>query len=236
VRTSMLSHLKSERGIALVMILVLSAIVLAIMAALVYMVTSGTQAGGMHKRYKTALEAGKGGADLTYQFISLRGDSSGTNYLLSELASASPSIPSSVTTPSSCCGYNRSGAYFCGPDGGWKAKLNTPTVNLDGTNNWSAGCNSYSTTIVPGDPSTYDLTFSLPGASGTPTYTVYAKIVDTVEGNSGTDEGLIGKGVVSSGSGEIEVPSIPYLYTMEMDSENTSNPSERAKLSVLYQY
>jgi hypothetical protein len=69
----------------------------------------------------------------------------------------------------------------------------------------------------------------------TPTYTVFSKIVDTVEGNSGGDEGLLKGGVVSS-SGEIKVMSIPYLYTIEVDAENAANPSERSKYSILYQY
>jgi len=47
---------------------------------------------------------------------------------------------------------------------------------------------------------------------------------------------LLKHGVVSSGSGEITVVSIPYLYTVEVNAENRDNPSERAKLSVLYQY
>ena len=54
----------NEKGIALVMVLILSAIALAIMAALVYMLISGTQISGMQKRYRTALEAGVGGADV----------------------------------------------------------------------------------------------------------------------------------------------------------------------------
>jgi hypothetical protein len=42
--------------------------------------------------------------------------------------------------------------------------------------------------------------------------------------------------VVDSNSGEIRVMSYPYLYTIEVDAENTANPSERAKFSILYQY
>ena len=64
--------LSNEKGIALVMILILSAIALAIMAGLIYMITAGTQISGMQKRYKTALEAGKGGTDITYQLIAAR--------------------------------------------------------------------------------------------------------------------------------------------------------------------
>jgi hypothetical protein len=60
--------------------------------------------------------------------------------------------------------------------------------------------------------------------------------VDTVEGNSAGDEGLINNRVVDSNSGEIRVMSYPYLYTIEVDAENAANPFERAKFSVLYLY
>jgi hypothetical protein len=67
-------------------------------------------------------------------------------------------------------------------------------------------------------------------------YTVYTKIVDTVEGNSGADEGLVKTAVVNAGSGEVTVVSVPYLYTIEILSQSTTNATERSKLSVLYQY
>jgi hypothetical protein len=99
------------------------------------------------------------------------------------------------------------------------------------TNNWGA-CDS-SLTITPGAAGTYDMTFQL-GAN--PAFSVYTKIVDTVEGNSGGDEGLIKSGVVLSNSGEVTVMHVPYLYTLEIDAENINNPTERAKLSALCQY
>jgi hypothetical protein len=47
---------------------------------------------------------------------------------------------------------------------------------------------------------------------------------------------LLKSGVVSANTGEVTVVSRPYLYTIEVDAENQVNPSERAKLSILYQY
>jgi hypothetical protein len=190
----------NEKGLALVMILILSTIALAIMAGLLYMLTLGTQISGMEKRYRTAYEAGRGGADVTFQLIGARGD---------------PNIPG--------INFNQTASTTCLTD-----KLNKSTTD------WSSTCDN-SLSIIPGTTSTYDMFCDL-GASPYPTYRVYSKIVDTVEGNSGGDEGLTGKGVVSSGSGEITVVSVPYLYTIELDAENLGNPQERAKLSVLYQY
>jgi len=87
-----------------------------------------------------------------------------------------------------------------------------------------------SSTIDPDVIASYDMRIDL-GA-----YRVYTKIVDTVDGNSGADEGLLKTGVVNSGSGEVTVVSVPYLYTIEVLSQSQSNPTERSKLSVLYQY
>jgi len=214
------SELRNEKGIALVMVLVLSAIILVIMAGLIYMLTTGTQLSGMQKRYKTALEAGKGVADITYQIIALRGETSATSSLLSELSVLNPVI----TTPNSCVTSSIAACTTMTSYMGIATKFNLPT------DCW-AGCDS-SLTIDPDNASTYDMQFDL-GTS--PTYRVYAKIADTVLGNSGGDEGLLKGGVVHS-TGEINVASIPFLYTIEVDAQNQANPAERAKLSILYQY
>jgi hypothetical protein len=214
------SPICNEKGIALVMILILAAIALLIMAGLLFMITSSTQISGMQKRYKTALEAGKGGAEITYQFIALRGNDADNTTFKTLLSSVDPQI----TTPSGCSGND----MFSVPHTGLEAKLNAPTTN------WSAGCDK-TMSINPAVATSYDFKYEL-GSVGYPTYTVYAKIVDTVEGNSAPDKGLGGKGVVTSGSGEVPVASMPYLYTMEVDAQNKDNSSERSKLSILYQY
>jgi hypothetical protein len=218
------SKIRNEKGIALVMILVLSAIALAVMAGLIYMVTTGTQISGMQKRYETAREAAKGGADVTYQLIDARGNPniSGINLYI-----ITPST--CVTNPTAILPDGRP-CTIIGSYTGVATKLNLPTFC------WS-GCDSSMSINPPplGSPdnATYDMRFDL-GASPYPTYRVYGKIVDTIEGNSGVDEGLGGKGVVSTG--EITVVSKPYLYTIELNAENKDNPSERAKYSILYQY
>ncbi|SPQ00577.1 conserved hypothetical protein [Candidatus Sulfobium mesophilum] len=202
--------LSSESGIALVLVLVLAAMGLAIMAALFYMLTASTQISGIQKRYRTAVEAGKGGAQVAYKVISMRGDPgvAGINF-----AFTAPFLASG----NDCNGNN----VTC-----LNAKLNQPTSC------WPAACNS-ALTIDTTAPSTYDFSMDL---GTTQTYRAYAKIVDTVQGNSGGDLGLIKSGVVSANSGEVPAMSIPYLYTMEIDAENIANPQERAKYSILYQY
>jgi hypothetical protein len=171
---------------------------------LIYLITSTTQISGMQKRYRTALEAGLGGADVTYQLITMRGN---------------PNIPN--------IGFSQTISNDCLID-----KLNKNTLSWT---NCGSGNTATSLSIDPSNTSSYDFSFDL-GASPYPTYRGYSKIVDTIEGNSGGDEGLIGKGVVVSGSGEIVVMSIPYLYSIEVLTQGQTNPSERAKLSILYEY
>ncbi len=188
-------HLRNERGIALVMVLVLSVIALAIMAGLLYMLTSGTQVSGLQKRYNTALEASYGGADVAYRYIGMRG---------TEL----PPVPNADFT------LNATSACLID-------KLNKSTAN------WGGSCDK----TTPVSSSSNDFQFTL-GTS--PTYTVYAKIVDTVEGNTGTDDQLTGTGVIDPNKPMVKIE--PYLYTIEVDTENAANPSERGKLSILYQH
>jgi hypothetical protein len=84
--------------------------------------------------------------------------------------------------------------------------------------------------INTNDNTTYDMTIDLAS------YRVYSKIVDTVAGNSAVNEGLLKSGVVTTSSAEVVAISVPYLYTIEVLSQSQNNPTERAKLSVLYQY
>ena len=114
-------------------------------------------------------------------------------------------------------------------------KLNKATANwaLDGT------CDSR-LTIDTTDDQTYDFKFDLDA------YTIYTKIVNTIEGNTGggkTSEQWVTTGVVTAGgggaggSGSIEVVPVPYLYTIELDArKGTRADAEKAKLSILYQY
>ncbi len=205
-----------ERGIALVMVLILAAISLAIMAALVYMITATTQVSGFQKRYNTALEAGKGGAGVMFQTISAAGD---PGYIQTTLGGSIPAQLKNVTVNGS--------ATNC-----LAAKLNNVTSDWNG----AGKCNS-DLNIDPGTSDTYDLKFQLGTAQA---YDVYAKIVDTVPGNSSRyasgATGLIKSGVISANSGEVPVMSMPYLYTIEVKAVNAGNTAEKADYSILYEY
>jgi len=63
----------NEKGIALVMVLILSLISLAIVSALLFMITQGTQLSGSQRFYRTAEEASLGGTEIATEFIMNRG-------------------------------------------------------------------------------------------------------------------------------------------------------------------
>jgi len=202
------SVLSNQKGIALAMVLIFSAIALGIMAALIYMITAGTQISGAQKRYKSSLEASIGASDILFQVISERIANPVT---LATEFSFLTNIGMPATTEACMI-----------------QKL------LSGTSGWgSCGGSATTMSIDPLDINTYDIRFDI----GTgPTYTAYAKIVDTVVGNSGADLGLTKGTLIPTGSSDITLQSRPYLYTIEIDTRNSANPSERARLSVLYEY
>jgi hypothetical protein len=65
----------SERGVALVLVLVLSTIGLIVMTTVLYMITMGTQISGSEKRYRTAHEAALGAFEVIRQIIQDQGAS-----------------------------------------------------------------------------------------------------------------------------------------------------------------
>jgi hypothetical protein len=186
--------LRNEKGFALAFVLILAVIALGLTLAMLSMVGRGSFVSGQQKRYRTAVEASRGGMEAMLQKIAV--GPAGT------LPYTGLSIPN---------------------DNAIATKL------ANSTSAWGVGIDN-AITIDVGDATTYDMRVDL-GA-----YRVYTKIVDTVAGNSSMDEGLLKTGVVSLGSGEVVVVSVPYLYTIEVLSQSAANPTERSKLSVLYEY
>jgi hypothetical protein len=184
--------LRNEKGFALAVVLILAAIALGLTLAMLAMVGRGSYVSGQQKRYRTALEASRGGAEAALELIASGGN---------------------LTTPYANLHLN---------SGTVPTKLSNPTAAWGGLDNAMA--------INTNDNTTYDMTIDLAS------YRVYSKIVDTVAGNSAVNEGLLKSGVVTTSSAEVVAISVPYLYTIEVLSQSQNNPTERAKLSVLYQY
>jgi hypothetical protein len=188
-----MNPLRNEKGFALASVLILAAIALVMTLGMLFMVSRGSYVSGQQKRFRTAVEAARGGVEATLQMISGRGDLAG------KYTTLNPFLDNDVVT-----------------------KLGTPTSG------W--GVLDSAIAIDPDTPATYDMRIDLGS------YRVYSKIVDTVQGNSGADEGLVKTAVVNTGSGEVVVMSIPFLYTIEVLSQSQTNATERSKFTALYQY
>jgi hypothetical protein len=222
IKNTYFSQVRSEKGLALVTVLVLSLITLSIISTLVYMVIQGTRISGYYKRYETAREAAVGGAELASDLIQNRG-----KLVISD---------DLVNLPNDCdCGdpENPSDNLYSGVPSCLCDKLCDTTFNYPGPVLDWVNC-GISDTIF--DPTTNpDIQFDLAGINTN--YRVSVKIVDTIRGNSNlSGEELGGVGVVSSTSGIIPAPPMPYLHRVEINSEDTINQIERARLSALYAF
>jgi hypothetical protein len=209
---------KNNKGVTLIIVLVLSAVALVIVAGLLYMITEGTKISGSTKRYKTALEAAKAGTDVVVQVIN--------NSAGGATASIGPLV---INTSNVNRLFNTVVGKLNIPTSQWAAQGYDTSINIDTTN-----------------ANLYDLWFDLGGGGDplnpAPVYRVYAKVTDTAPGNSSRNKSVIHAGGTvnaragGKGPGEISAPSYPFLYTIEILAQNSANPLERAKLSVLYQY
>ncbi|MFC1770168.1 hypothetical protein ACFLZI_03865 [Nitrospirota bacterium] len=199
----MAGYIKNERGVALMMVLVISAVSLAVMGTLMSIVVMGTQLSGGQKRFTTALEAGKGGEGVIREFIGTR------DQLDSDFVNA--------------ISYSKTISNACIAD-----KLNKETGM------WVNCMEQINTelTINGDDPESYDFRFELGD------FYIFAKIVNTIEGNTGPSNaaGLMKGGVVAANSGEVSVKAVSAIYAVEVDARSSINPKEKAKLSILYQY
>ena len=77
-----MKYLRNEKGFAMVFVLILAAIALAMTLAMLIMVSRGSYVSGQQKRFRTAVEAGRGGMEAMFQLISNRGNPDPTLYTI----------------------------------------------------------------------------------------------------------------------------------------------------------
>ena len=244
-----MKRVRNERGIALALALYLAFVVLVTVAGLLYLITQGTVMSGYEKRYETSLEAAKGGADLVTKEVLLKTmavvqDVASGAVLATALADLTNS-ENGLTAAYQSSGYKLN-LQFTAHSTCLVAKL-SKTAWEGSTDNWAAaGCN-------PDDESPYlispttglpiaDMQFTLQGPTGTTAqnYIVYAKIVDTLGWNlsAGAQQPNTSlSGLDLSGDGlEVTPQHIPFIYTVNLQSQRATNPDENSQISVLYAY
>lgn len=200
------------------MVMAIVVISTAVFAVVLHFIQRGTEISGLEQKYETAKDASYGALDVFAKEVIPLAIAAAQ---IDPAASLSGSIGTFNTIASAQVVGNASPACF-------SDKL------LKSTADWSAGCSK--TTDAKTSP---DVTFTLQGTGGQP-FVVYTKIVDTVRGNSDTSgmpSGLYSPdAVAASGSGVMATQHIPYMYSMEVQGERQQNPTERARLEVLYAY
>lgn len=220
--------LRSEKGIALVMVLVLALIALAVVSTMIYLVIQGTKYSGYSKRYATALDAGHGASEITTALINNRG-----NLVIDGLGIA--------LSPQCVCGFDANPLDELYPDPSPNTclcrKLCMPPYS-GAIYNWGQGpepCHADGANMNPLDHP--DMQFDLTGF-GT-NYRVTTKIVDTTIGATDLSGEQLSCGTgVGYQCGALEGIPTPYLYRVEINSQdaNPLNVRERSRLSVLYAY
>lgn len=205
-KPDMKTLLRDESGIALVTALMLTLVSLTVVMSLMYIITSGTKISAANKRYSTVLQSAYGATDLVSKDIIVK---------VFEGYSTASRLQSEFTT------------------------ISTFSVNscinqkvLRNTNKWDSACqiSSFSPKQSP------DLSFILQSTSNQP-FQVYAKIVETSVGNTEnasnanlSDALNVTESTMQSGETK------PSSFRIEIQSERSNNPQERAILSVLYAY
>lgn len=208
-----MKHLRNEKGIALVMVLVLSLISLAFVSAMLYMITQGTQMSGAMRMVRTAEEASFGGAAISADFVKDN---------IAPALHGGPVVPGLAERGVLPAPFLATSSDAC------LAQKLTLARSL-----WSQ-CNAQNLLLDPVEKPDFRITLGGFSAVG--------KIVDMVEGNSDTGGLVTGggdlreTGVVRSDSGVITPPQIPYLYSIEVQAQDSTSARERSRVSVLYAY
>jgi len=212
-------YLKNENGVALVTALLLTLISLAMIMAVLYLVTQGIKVSAANKSYRSALDASYGGGgeffpkDVLPQLVKNFNDYSSPSTATTETLKLFPSWTNMQFSNSGCLSQ----------------KMNSPKLE------WTS-CGAGNKTLDP--KSSPDATFTLRGEGLLPGFRVFTKIVDTIPGNSdpsGNTGLLSGAGVTGTSSG-VSPKHLPATYRIEVQGERETNPQEKAALSVLYAY
>jgi len=206
---------KNDKGIALVTSLMLTLIIMTVIMATFYLITAGTIQTGASKRYKTALDASYGGGQMVVKDLipQLLQNFTAPNMISLVTNNFASAIGLQIQTSSLAC---------------LQAKL---TQN---TSKWqAASCSSSSSSLNPTQMP--DFQFSLQSNGQNP-YTVYSKIVDTVQGNTDMSGLQLLGGGVAEAQTSVTAQHFPYIYRVEVQAERSTNATEQANLSVVYAY
>jgi hypothetical protein len=101
---------------------------------------------------------------------------------------------------------------------------------------WGAHCSADQ--MSPELSKAADAKIKLQGLGSDTGFSVYAKVVDTIPGNSDTSglDMLDAASGVAYGSSGVSPKHLPATYHVELQGQRDNSPQERSKLSVLYAF
>lgn len=212
-----MATLHDNKGIALITALLFTLISLAIIMALLTIVTQGTRVSGASKSYSSATEAGYGAVDIVSRdilpsifkgsFISTNYDSVGLSFPLAACFNQKLGAPTSLWTDCTT---------------GQPASLD-PTQSPDMIFNLKADNDPVGFKVYA---KIADTRCGGDTAAGEPCSNSDSSGVDYLDAGSG----------VTSSSGSVTPQHRPAYYRIEVQSERAVNPNEKSQLSVLYAY
>jgi len=204
---------KNQKGIALIVALVVAFIILVLGSMALYITTQGTKMSGSFKQYRSAVDAADGAFNETKKIL---GD-------IKYNANAVIHILPDSDIKKNCLNY----------------KLTKPTINWSDEALGSHSCRGNTvakavSTNIEDIISFYDIKYTLGN------YNVYLKITNSATGNTAdiTNNNLTSGGVTGkkTGADVIHPPTIPFLYRIDIVSQSKLNANDRAVISVLYGY
>jgi hypothetical protein len=203
-------HMDNERGVALLMVLLISTITLAVTTTMLYMLTQSTRYSGMGKRFTTGSEAAMAGSEVITEFLSPGAD---TLAYRSGLVSKLQFWPEPQPADTDCEAIK---------------------INYDTTDPEWGPC-SKSILIDPADTSTFDVKFEMGNYDvySKIVYTFKGNTAGTKTENRGWRNTCV---IHCQGGGDRFTPAISTAYIIEIDARNRTRPTEGSRLSVLFQY
>lgn len=197
--------IRNEKGIALMMVMVMATISLAVMAALLYMVTIGARMSGIGKRFQTSLEAGRSGVEFIEAVVASQGALS--NGLVDAI---SYKRGSSMTSEGETC---------------LNEKIRKPT------DEWDSSCER-SSSIDPEAESTYDFRFDMGNYE---IFSKIVLTVDgNATGTGGSGAWSQGASVWGSPSGNVQYIPALYSIELLSRNRNAKSEKSRFSLLYRY--
>lgn len=200
--------IKNQKGIALIVALILSLVSLVLIGMALYISTQGTKLSGRLKSYATALSAANGAYEITTTIL--------------------PRIKDDQSFDLSNIDSLKSNKEKC-----LNIKLNNLTQDWTSASGWSNNCyslNNATSSNLDDIRTYYDLQYKLGD------YDVYIKVTSSSLGNTQqpSKNNLNVGSVVSNGQSGKSPPTMPHLYRIEILSEK--NSSDEVHITALYAY